>query len=348
MREKKGKKIISIRRKAVILALLLGTLITSASNYYVISKASKVLFEYKLERMDDLCATFAMNSEHAVLLQDKTNAEKICHNVTKANDVLFALIFDQDGNIVAGNYAALPAEYYTFLKNLLTAEDRYIREGRIPSEINDPFEDSDVIIKPIYSGRTELTFGGGLLDYQSDDEKDIIGVTAIVFSLKSITEFIRKVRLVITGVSLLFLALIVTLFSLLLNMLIRHLKTLVKATARLGSGDLTARVDIRQNDEIGELAKAFNKMAEEVEKKNKDLRTAVETIKTTSMETIYRLSIAAEHRDSHTGEHLLRISHYAEAIARRLGLEDKIVEAILYASLMHDVGKIGIPDSILM
>jgi putative two-component system response regulator len=76
------------------------------------------------------------------------------------------------------------------------------------------------------------------------------------------------------------------------------------------------------------------------------LRTA--QLKDASMETIWRLTAASEHRDNETGEHIKRMSHYAAAIARQMGLNNKAVETLLYAAPMHDIGKIGIPDGILL
>lgn len=66
------------------------------------------------------------------------------------------------------------------------------------------------------------------------------------------------------------------------------------------------------------------------------------------MEIIWRLPAASEHRDNETGEHIQRMSHYAAAIARQMGLKSKTVETLLYAAPMHDIGKIGIPDGILL
>jgi putative two-component system response regulator len=60
------------------------------------------------------------------------------------------------------------------------------------------------------------------------------------------------------------------------------------------------------------------------------------------------LTAASEHRDNETGEHIKRMSHYAAAIARQMGLKSKAVETLLYAAPMHDIGKIGIPDCILL
>ena len=82
--------------------------------------------------------------------------------------------------------------------------------------------------------------------------------------------------------------------------------------------------------------------------KSSQLALALERLKDASLEVIWRLTAASEYRDNETGEHIKRMSHYAAAIARQMGLKQKAVDTILYAAPMHDIGKIGIPDRILL
>lgn len=63
---------------------------------------------------------------------------------------------------------------------------------------------------------------------------------------------------------------------------------------------------------------------------------------------IQRLGKAAEYRDEETGNHILRMSHICEVLAKACGWNEELCEIILHASPMHDIGKIGIPDSILL
>ncbi len=65
-------------------------------------------------------------------------------------------------------------------------------------------------------------------------------------------------------------------------------------------------------------------------------------------ETILRLSKAAEFRDPETGDHIQRMAHYSWMIAVRMGLPLEQQQLILEAAPMHDVGKVGIPDHILL
>ena len=66
------------------------------------------------------------------------------------------------------------------------------------------------------------------------------------------------------------------------------------------------------------------------------------------VEIIHRLARAAEYRDNETGMHVIRISKLCERLARGLGLNDHDCHLIRHASPMHDIGKIGIPDHILL
>lgn len=65
-------------------------------------------------------------------------------------------------------------------------------------------------------------------------------------------------------------------------------------------------------------------------------------------ETIYRLARAAEFRDDETGQHLQRMSWYCHLIGTKIGLDERTCDLLRIASPMHDVGKLGIPDRILL
>ena len=66
------------------------------------------------------------------------------------------------------------------------------------------------------------------------------------------------------------------------------------------------------------------------------------------LEVIRRLGRAAEYRDDMTGFHIIRMSRYSQLLAAAAGMREEEAELLLNASPMHDIGKIGIPDSVLM
>ena len=73
----------------------------------------------------------------------------------------------------------------------------------------------------------------------------------------------------------------------------------------------------------------------------------VDELKRTRLEIVQRLGLAAEYKDNETGRHVIRMSHYARILGLALGMGETEAEDLLHAAPMHDVGKIGIPDSIL-
>ena len=82
-------------------------------------------------------------------------------------------------------------------------------------------------------------------------------------------------------------------------------------------------------------------LEEKVEERTRELQKA-------QIEILERLARAAEYRDDETGHHAQRVGHTSAVIAHELGLPDEQVVLIRRAAPLHDVGKIGIPDSILL
>ena len=71
-------------------------------------------------------------------------------------------------------------------------------------------------------------------------------------------------------------------------------------------------------------------------------------IKDAHLDTIFRLGTAAEYRDKETGNHIRRMSFYSAIIAEQMGLTPRQVEMVRLSSPMHDIGKVGVPDAILL
>ncbi len=77
------------------------------------------------------------------------------------------------------------------------------------------------------------------------------------------------------------------------------------------------------------------------------VRERTEELRRTQLEIVRRLGAAVEWRDADTGEHVDRIGRFAEALALAVGMPVPEAELLRHASLLHDVGKVGIPDRIL-
>jgi len=97
------------------------------------------------------------------------------------------------------------------------------------------------------------------------------------------------------------------------------------------------------------MEKNYKSMLEDtVRLRTQELADALMMVKKMSSEVIQRLTAVAEYRDTDTGAHIARIGLYSGKIAEALGMPPDFIETITFASPMHDLGKIGIPDSILL
>ncbi|MBI5676010.1 MAG: response regulator [Nitrospirae bacterium] len=89
-------------------------------------------------------------------------------------------------------------------------------------------------------------------------------------------------------------------------------------------------------------------LEDEVRKRTMELDHALMDLKDMSLEMVGRLTSAAELRDEATGAHIARIGFYSQEIAQVMNVPMDFIESITFSSMLHDIGKIGIPDSILL
>jgi response regulator RpfG family c-di-GMP phosphodiesterase len=109
---------------------------------------------------------------------------------------------------------------------------------------------------------------------------------------------------------------------------------LVRTARLVTSGDLTARSGIRSRDEIGTLASSFDEMTEKLRRQH--------------LATVKALTSAIDARDPNTMGHSMRVGQLAVMIGRQLALEDSILARLEIGGYLHDIGKIGIRDAILL
>ena len=83
-----------------------------------------------------------------------------------------------------------------------------------------------------------------------------------------------------------------------------------------------------------------------VEARTAELQAALDRLRGSAVDTVLRLGLAAEYKDDETGRHVLRMAHYAVAVARQLGWSAEDLDRLFHAALMHDIGKLALPDSI--
>jgi putative nucleotidyltransferase with HDIG domain len=121
----------------------------------------------------------------------------------------------------------------------------------------------------------------------------------------------------------------------------RRMEDLIKATSEVAKGHLDYRANFEASDEIGRLTVSFNQMVGVIAERTDQLQRL-------SDETVRALAAAIDARDPYTHGHSIRVAAYSQLLARKSGLDDGHVEAIRRGCLVHDIGKIGVRDTILL
>ena len=171
--------------------------------------------------------------------------------------------------------------------------------------------------------------------------------------------FYREVRVIIVQGLVILLACSVAAVLLLLTFsryLTRPLRSVVSTIEGIiANGDFSRQVEVERADEIGHLASRFNLMTASLlssynQVKDHAYKEAVarKQVVQREYETLIVLGKAAEFRDPQTGTHIARVAYYCRMLARLSGEDAVSQDIIFYASPMHDIGKLGIPDSILL
>ena len=134
--------------------------------------------------------------------------------------------------------------------------------------------------------------------------------------------------------------------AILMGLIISHqvvgpVERLITGTRYIADGNFHHRVDVKGDDEIGELANSFNGMAKKLEDSRRKLMDHF-------YDTVTSLVMVLEVRDRYTLGHSQSVANYAGKIARRMGVDPKTVEMFKKVTLLHDIGKLGVRDNVLL
>ncbi len=108
------------------------------------------------------------------------------------------------------------------------------------------------------------------------------------------------------------------------------------------------RGELRSQRLMERLRDTADERGQKLEEALQELELSEKEVWASQAETIFRLARMVEFRDEETGQHLHRMSSYCEILARKIGWDELGCEQIRLASQLHDVGKVAIPDNILL
>jgi HD-GYP domain-containing protein (c-di-GMP phosphodiesterase class II) len=198
-----------------------------------------------------------------------------------------------------------------------------------------PLQDQSREVRSSYLNYDEL-----LSTWEVRDDEDM-GVLGVALEKNILINMSRINRLTFTGLVAVALLLVILVGVNIANFITRPLLRLVEASAQVANGDLTVQVEPQGNDEVTELTYAFNDMVSSLYESKVDLLNAYNA-------TLEGWSMALELRDRETEGHAQRVAEMTLLLAHALGLKDQELIHVWRGALLHDIGKMGVPDSILL
>jgi HD-GYP domain-containing protein (c-di-GMP phosphodiesterase class II) len=139
----------------------------------------------------------------------------------------------------------------------------------------------------------------------------------------------------------------VVLSALVARSVTRPLAEVVRGALDIARGRFGREVRVRTGNEIGDLAYAFNHMSRELASYDSENRRLIAALGRGYLDTIRSLAAAVEAKDPYTRGHAERVAALSVEIGRELALDPEALRALEYGGILHDIGKIGIPDAIL-
>jgi HD-GYP domain-containing protein (c-di-GMP phosphodiesterase class II) len=116
----------------------------------------------------------------------------------------------------------------------------------------------------------------------------------------------------------------------------------------IARGKFGGQVEHRADDELGELAKTFNYMSASIEAYDAETQRLADDIEAGYLETIVALANSLDSKDPYTRGHGQRVAELAVSIGRHLKLSEQEIKQLKYGGILHDIGKIGIVETILL
>jgi len=125
------------------------------------------------------------------------------------------------------------------------------------------------------------------------------------------------------------------------------LRELVRGALDIARGRFGREVKVRAQDELGDLAYTFNHMSRELAGFDGENRRLFAALERGYLDTIRALASAIDAKDPYTRGHSERVAALSVEIGREMGLDEPALRSLRYAGILHDIGKIGVPEQVL-
>ena len=324
----KGPLAVGVRLKLAGFLLPAFFLLVIAMAWAVTRISEETTRSDMLQRGVSVSRVVALSAGYSILSGDRLAMDSLAAETkNSAQDIEYVAIRDMSDSILAHNIIVergkpfSPPLHVQRMGTLLeTQVDDVIRWGREMIEFTTP-----IFFAGKQVGTVSMAISKASLVASQRDIRKSVAVTALVF---------------------LVLALLVTL--LLSSFITTPVKNLSFGVNELASGQEFHPIPVRGQDELAELTRNFNQMAETILRQKDRLSRYAQELEQAYVATVRVLGASIDARDPYTMGHSTRVSRLACALGKRLGFSPEEISHLEKACLFHDVGKIRTPDEILL
>lgn len=318
----------NIRSKVTLFILLLLAAVT-ISAYIIIDHIMRDRVQDEvIKRAESLSRSIASVAGYNLISQDLLGLDNLVFKIKNSNqDVESIAIIDNKNEILVHSDLSRARETY------FPGEEYIYRTY-----------DDGTTIRLITGNKADFIEITSPVDFMGRDLGQVVlGINkSTIFTAQKLAQ--RKIAL-----AFVIILLIGTTGSIILtSFLTRPIKELNSGVEALKQGKESNQLKIYSQDELGRLTKSFNEMWALITTQKEELNKYAEDLEKSYISTVEVLSAAIEARDHYTLGHSTRVARLSVEIGKEMKLSDRELEELEIACLFHDVGKIKIPDSILL
>ena len=307
-----------------VLALISGTTFSVA--VLVMQIMDHSLLQSLLQRGSAITQAAATPAGYSLLMNDRLALDNLTAKIKQTQTELeYVAILDLEENILAHN--------------------RLDRVGTVlPRQSGEELESGpDLTVRSVLTdGPEQFEFRRSIIFADKHVGTVVIGINALGL-VAAKTSAHREIQLVAAA------ATIIGLFGamLLASIMTRPVERLTAGVAKLHKGEHVDPIPIRAHDELGILTENFNSMTRTIRQQSDSLQEYATELKSSYSDIVRILAAALDARDNYTYGHSARVARFALALGKKLKLDPVAMKELELACLLHDIGKIHVPDAIL-
>jgi len=265
-------KKLGLREKFVFVVSLIIIFSMIIISGYLIKRQNEIYRQELANRGSALVANLAYNAEYGLILESEEELDNLLEGFARADDILFAQIRSADGRILAET----GQNSYAYFIDSAIADNISDRDIKLAQRYHTAPDGTEFLeLKyPVQTKRQAFSREnlGTVMTYQpQENEKNMetIGEICVGLSLANLQLEISRSQTAAILLTLMVVLSAIIIMTTFVRIIIRPIVTLVDVTDQISKGDLTKTVEITRSDEIGLLAKSFNRMIESI-KQSKD------------------------------------------------------------------------------